>query len=174
MGASPSAFCAPHCSVADLGVRSGVFARRATWRWCLAGGGALCILLGLALGIPNSAAQGGDSSRRHAATRPDAPHAAGGSREASRHISHVTTTTANAATGLPAPLPVGSSDGTSVALAQPASTTLPSPRALGVGVTPATEPLPITTTAALLVAVIGLGAFGAGWSIGRRRALAQG
>jgi hypothetical protein len=157
--------------VVDLRVRAGLFGRRATWRWCLAAGGAVCILLGIALGIPDGSASTGHGRRHAAAGSTAGEHPSGRTRHAGRRPAGGTTTTANPATGLAAPLPVGSSDGTSLASAQPVATTLPSVHALGVGDTPAAQPVPITTTAAVLIAVIGCGAFGAGWTIGRRRAL---
>jgi hypothetical protein len=169
-------------------MRSGIVGRRATWRWCLAGGGALFILLGIALGIPNSAAGTGDAHRKAAAgTASDQPS------DAERHDPTGTTTSAPAEPGmsngsvsngsasngyvgsssaadLGAPLPVGSSDGTSLASVRQNATTLPSVQTLGVGAPPA-QAVPITSTAALLILVIGFGAFGAGWTIGRRRAI---
>jgi hypothetical protein len=145
--------------------------RRATWRWCLAGGGAAFILLGIALGIPSGGASTENASRRHVGARSPVHHPPNRHGSGHGHRTDSTTTT-NAATGLGVPVPVGSSDGTSLDAVQPAPTTLPSRQDLGVGATtPAVQSVPITTTAAVLILVIGFGAFAAGWTIGRRRAL---
>ena len=153
-------------------MRRSMMPRRATWRWCLAGGGAAFILLGVALGIPSGGASTENGSRR-SSSRSALHHHPTRHRSGHRHAPGPTTT--NAATGLGVPVPIGSSDGSSLDAVQPPLTTLPStpPRGVGATTTPAEQSVPMTTAAAELILVIGLGAFAAGWTIGRRRALPQ-
>jgi hypothetical protein len=153
-------------------VRPEMMRRRATWRWCLAGGAA-CILLGIGLGSPSGGASAGNTSetiaaRSHTRDEPRRP----------RPRRRPTTTHATAATHAPTdlglPVTPGSFDGSSHGSLEPSSTTLPAVHAHTVGDTaPAVESVPSNTAPALLLLVIGPGVFAAGWTIGRRRALPQ-